>query len=195
MQTTSFSIVHDSVPAELLLLVGHTSEFTNPTLAACRLLLDDVFDDMTDHDWEHAVGGMHAVATCGGQVVGHASVIQRRLIHQGRAWRTGYVEGVGVHPRWQRCGIGCRLMAPLEWIITSAYDLGALGATDEARTMYEHRGWKSWAGPTSAVTPAGIARTPDEDDCTYVLPASEAFTAVVDFTAELTCDWRDGDVW
>ncbi len=195
MQTSSFSILHDSVPVELSLLVGHTSEFAVSTLADCRLLLDAVFDDMTDHDWEHALGGMHAVAICGDQVVGHASLIQRRLIHQGRAWRTGYVEGVGVRPHWQRCGIGGQLMDPLERIINVTYDLGALGATDEAVAMYEHHGWRPWAGPTSAITPVGIVRTPEEDDCIYVLSASKAFTAVVDPTAELTCDWRDGDVW
>ena len=195
MQTSSFSIRHDPVTTELSLLVGHTAEFATPMLAACRLLLDVVFDDMTDHDWEHSLGGLHAVAIHGNRVVGHASVIQRRVIHQGRAWRAGYVEGVGVHPRWQRCGIGSRLMAPLERIITAAYDLGALGATDEARTMYEHHDWKLWGGPTSALTPSGITPTPDEDDCIYVLPASGAFAQVVDFTGELTCDWRDGDVW
>ncbi len=195
MHTSSFSIVHDSVITELSLLVGHTSQLASAVLADCRLLLEDVFDDMTDHDWEHVLGGMHAIAICGDQVVGHASVVQRRLVHQGWAWRTGYVEGVGVHPDWQRCGIGGRLMDPVEQIITSAYDLGALGSTDEARPMYEHHGWQPWAGPTSAMTPAGIVRTPDEDDCIYVLPASESFADVVDFTAGLTCDWRDSDVW
>ena len=33
------------------------------TLEAARALLDDVFEgDMTDHDWEHALGGVHALA-------------------------------------------------------------------------------------------------------------------------------------
>ena len=50
---------------------------------------------MTDQDWEHALGGVHAVAWLDGEVVGHASVVQRRLLHDGRALRTGYVEGVG----------------------------------------------------------------------------------------------------
>ena len=86
-------------------------------------------------------------------------------------------------------------MNPLEQIIAVAYDLGALGATDEAVDMYEHHGWRLWAGPTSTLTPAGIEPTPDADDCVYVLPASSSFADAVDFTADLTCDWRDGDVW
>jgi aminoglycoside 2'-N-acetyltransferase I len=41
------------------------------------------------------------------------------------------------------------------------------------------------------LTPSGVARTPDADDCVLVLP----FGAELDPTAELTCDWRDGDPW
>jgi aminoglycoside 2'-N-acetyltransferase I len=56
---------------------------------------------MTDHDWEHALGGMHAIAWHGASIIGHASVVQRQLMQRGVAWRTGYVEGVGVDPAWQ----------------------------------------------------------------------------------------------
>ena len=70
-------------------------------------------------------------------------------------------------------------------------DLGALGATDEAVPLYERRGWRKWLGPTSALTPTGIVRTTDEDGFIYVLPGSHP----LDLRGELTCDWRDGDVW
>jgi aminoglycoside 2'-N-acetyltransferase I len=101
------------------------------------------------------------------------------------------VEGVGVHPDWQRHGLGGQMMEALERIIEAAYDIGALGTTDEAISLYEHRGWIRWLGPTSALTPAGIVRTPDEDGGVYVLPLG----TTLDVSAELTCDWRDGDVW
>ena len=81
-------------------------------------------------------------------------------------------------------------MDALERIIESSYDIGALGATDEAVRLYESRGWIRWSGPTSALTPDGVVRTPDEDDGVYVLPLG----TTLDFTAGLTCDWRDGDV-
>jgi aminoglycoside 2'-N-acetyltransferase I len=42
-----------------------------------------------------------------------------------------------------------------------------------------------------ALTPTGVVRTQAEDDCIYVLPLS----AELDLHGELTCDWRDGDVW
>jgi aminoglycoside 2'-N-acetyltransferase I len=177
---------------EFVIQVAHTADIRPVLLAEARALLDIVFDgEMTDHDWEHALGGMHALGWHGAALVGHASVIQRRLLHDGRALRTGYVEGVGVHPAWQRQGLGGRMMSALEHIIGAAYDIGALGATDEAVSLYEHRGWIRWLGPTSALTPSGIVRTPDEDDCIYVLPAGHH----LDITGELTCDWRDGDAW
>ena len=86
-------------------------------------------------------------------------------------------------------------MAPLMQIISRGYDLGALGTTDEARPLYEGLGWQRWLGPTSAMTPDGIVRTPDEDDGIYVYACSPAFLERVDRTAPLCCDWRNGDVW
>jgi aminoglycoside 2'-N-acetyltransferase I len=82
-------------------------------------------------------------------------------------------------------------MAALERVVRGAYDLGALGTTDEARAFYVARGWQQWRGPTSALTPAGVVRTPGEDGGVYVLEVS----APLDLDRELTCDWRDGDVW
>ncbi len=175
-----------------LLQVGHTSEFDRSVLTLAREMLDLVFQgEMTDHDWEHALGGIHTVVWHGDSIVGHASAIQRRLMHSGRALRTGYIEGVGVHPNRQRQGIGGHMMSALEHVIDSAYDIGALGASDEAVSLYSHRGWIRWQGPTSALTPAGVVRTPDEDDCIFVWPADQA----LDIAGELTCDWRDGDLW
>jgi aminoglycoside 2'-N-acetyltransferase I len=112
-------------------------------------------------------------------------------VHSGRALRTGYIEGVGVHPHRQRQGVGGHMMSALEHVIDTAYDIGALGASDEAVSFYTHRGWIRWQGPTSALTPSGVVRTPDEDDCIFVWAAGQA----LDITGELTCDWRDGDVW
>ena len=47
------------------------------------------------------------------------------------------------------------------------------------------------AGPTSVLAPAGLSRTPEGDQSLFVLPVS----VEVDAEAEITCDWRDGDVW
>jgi aminoglycoside 2'-N-acetyltransferase I len=171
---------------------AHTADLDVSTLEAARALLDRVFDgEMTDHDWEHTLGGVHALAWDGGELIGHAAVVQRRLLHGGRALRTGYVEGVGVRADRRRRGHGGALMGALERVVRDAYDLGALGATDEAADFYAARDWRLWRGPTSVLTPDGIARTEEDDGCIYVLPVAVR----LDLAAELTCDWRDGDVW
>ena len=174
------------------LQLAHTSHLDATTLEAARALLDEVFgNEMTDHDWEHALGGMHALVWEGGDIVGHASVIQRRLIHTGRALRTGYVEGVAVQPDRRGHGYGAALMDELEQVIRGAYDLGALGSTDEGATFYAKRGWRAWQGKTWALTPDGPVRTDDDDGGIYVLEVG----ARLDLSADLTCDWRDGSLW
>ena len=174
------------------LRTAHTADLDRATLDAARALLDAVFEgEMTDDDWEHALGGLHALVWEGHELVGHASVIQRRLLHRGRALRTGYVEGVGVRADRRGRGHGAALMNALERVVRGAYDLGALGSSDEAADFYAARGWRQWQGPTSALTPTGIRRTEQEDGGIYVL----AVDLRLDLSGELTCDWRDGDAW
>jgi aminoglycoside 2'-N-acetyltransferase I len=162
------------------------------TLRAARSLLDAVFEgEMSDHDWEHSLGGVHALVWEGSELVGHASVVQRRLLHGGRALRTGYVEGVAVRATMRGRGHGAAMMEALERVVRGAYELGALGTTEQAADFYAARGWEPWQGPTSALTPDGIARTERDDGSVLVIPG----TAPLDLAGELTCDWRDGDVW
>jgi aminoglycoside 2'-N-acetyltransferase I len=171
---------------------AHTADVDPALLAAARALLCEVFEgEFAEDDWEHSLGGMHALVLEDDEVIAHASVVQRRLLHGGRALRAGYVEGVGVRADRRRQGHATALMAALERVVRGAYDLGALGATEAATALYEARGWKRWEGPTSALTPAGVTRTEDEDGSVYVLPLA----APLDLAGELTCDWRDGDVW
>jgi aminoglycoside 2'-N-acetyltransferase I len=174
------------------LRTAHTSGLDAVTLESARALLVDAFDgDFTGHDWEHALGGVHALVWEGSDLVGHASVVQRRLLHGGRALRAGYVEGVGVRADRRRRGHGAAMMRALERVVRGAYDMGALSATEQAASFYAARGWKLWHGPCAALTPIGIMRTAQEDGCIYVL----AHTVSLDVFGELTCDWRDGDVW
>lgn len=173
-------------------LVAHTADLDPGTLEAIRSFLDDVFDgEFDDDDWDHTIGGMHAMLWDAGGLIGHASVVQRRLLHAGHALRAGYVEAVGVRADRRRRGIGGTLMDAIERIIRGSYELGALGASDDGLPFYATRGWQLWRGPTSVLTPKGVERTPDEDGGIYVLPV----TAPLDPFGEITCDWRPGDVW
>ena len=171
---------------------AHTADVDAAVLDAAHALLRDVFPGgFAPEDWEHSLGGVHALAWDGDALVGHGSVVQRRLVHGGRALRAGYVEGVGVRADRRRLGIAGALMEALERVVRGAYDLGALAATDEAAALYAGRGWVPWRGPLSALTPAGVVATPEELGGVYVLPGA----APLDLDGELTCDWRDGDVW
>jgi aminoglycoside 2'-N-acetyltransferase I len=171
---------------------AHTSDLDATVLAAARALLEDAFTGSWDeHDWEHSLGGVHALVWDGDDLVGHASVVQRQLLHGGRALRAGYVEGVAVRADRRRRGHASDMMGALERVVRGAYELGALSASDAAADLYMARGWKLWHGPTSAFTPAGISRTEEDDGAIYVLPGD----VPLDLAGELTCDRRDGDVW
>jgi len=181
-----------AAPAGTEVRVAHTADLDAPTLRAARALLEDVFaGELDDHDWEHALGGMHALGYEDGALVGHGAVVHRRLLHGGRALRAGYVEGVGVRADRRGRGHGAAVMAALERVIRGAYDLGALGSTDAALGFYGARGWQAWEGALGALTPDGVVPTPDEQGGILVLPAG----VPLDLAGALTCDWRDGQVW
>lgn len=172
--------------------IAHTADLDLITLEATRTLLDDAFEgDFSDDDWDHTLGGIHALIWEDIELIGHASVIQRRLLHGGRALRAGYVEGVGVRADRRRHGHAGELMEAVERVIRAAYDLGALSSSAAAVGVYEARGWKRWQGKTFALTPEGIVRTADEDESVFVLPTS----VPLNLAGELVCDWRDGALW
>ncbi|MFD7237202.1 GNAT family N-acetyltransferase [Streptomyces syringium] len=171
---------------------AHTADLTDAELAAIRTLLDDAFEgDFSDDDWDHTVGGVHALVLDAGELIGHGSLVQRRMLHGGRALRTGYVEGVAVRADRRRQGHGAAVMDELERILRGAYELGALSASDDAVPFYTARGWQIWRGPSAVMSPTGLERTEEDDGGIYVLPV----TAKIDPDTELACDWRPGDVW
>jgi aminoglycoside 2'-N-acetyltransferase I len=174
------------------LITAHTGELIPEELAAVRALLDEAFDgDFSDEDWEHGLGGTHVLVLEGSdEVIAHGSLVMRRLLHEGRSLRTGYVEGVAVRPDRRRAGHASTVMAALE-ALGPAYDLLALSATQDGVALYQARGWQRWRGPTSVLAPGGIEPTPDDDGSVYVM----AGATVLDLDGPITCDWRPGDVW
>ena len=169
-----------------------TVDLDDGTLRAARNLLWDVFgSEMTDHDWDHCLGGIHALVWEGRELIGHGSVVERQLLHAGRELRTGYVEGLAVRGDRRGEGHGASIMAALEDFIRDRFEIGALGSTEEAAGFYGSRGWRLWEGPSSALTPRGLVPTPEDDGGIFVLPVAVS----VDTRGELTCDWREGDLW
>lgn len=170
----------------------HTADLDHETRHSAHQLLIDAFEgEFTEDDWDHALGGMHALVYYRGALIAHAAVVQRQLTYRGAPLRTGYIEGVAVREDWRGQGLGTALMNGAEQIIRGAYPLGALRPSEQARQLYLDRGWLCWRGPTSVLAPGGSTRTPDDDGRVFVLPV----TVEVDPTADLMCDWRTGDVW
>ena len=173
-----------------VLLTRHTADLSEAELHAVRGLLDDAFGDFTDQDWEHALGGQHALVVEDGLIVAHGSLVMRRLLHRGMSLRTGYVEAVAVHPEHRRAGHASTVMAALE-SLAPAYELLALSASGDGEALYRARGWQLWRGPSAVLSPKGLLPTPGDDGSIYV------FGSRVDIDPDdgIACDWREGDVW
>ncbi|MFN6554578.1 aminoglycoside N-acetyltransferase AAC(2')-Ib [Mycolicibacterium septicum] len=174
----------------------HTSDLDHETREGARRMVIEAFEgDFTDADWEHSLGGMHAFICHHGALIAHAAVVQRRLIYRDTALRCGYVEAVAVREDWRGQGLATAVMDGVEQVLRGAYQLGALSSSESARDIYITRGWVPWQGPTSVLRPAGVTRTPEDDRSLFVLPVDLPTGMELDTTAEITCDWRDGDVW
>jgi aminoglycoside 2'-N-acetyltransferase I len=172
--------------------VVHTADLGTACLHETRALLDLAFGgDFTDDDWDHSLGGMHVQVRDGATLVGQASVVLRRLIHGGRALRTGYVEAVAVHPEHRRRGHGGVLLDEVDRVVRGGYQLGALSASDMAAALYVERGWQRWPGQCWALTPDGLHRVTAAEHSVHVLPVS----VELDLGGRLTCDYREGDAW
>ncbi|WP_405611854.1 GNAT family N-acetyltransferase [Streptomyces sp. NBC_01511] len=176
------------------LRTAHTFELDPATLGEIRALLDDAFDgDFSEEDWTHGLGGVHVLVRDGtGALVAHGSVIQRRLTHAGRSYRVGYVESVAVRADRRGEGLGGRVLEVLERVIGRAYDVGALGASDDGARLYLSRGWHLWRGRVETLSPEGVVRLPEEEGTTYLWPVPDRELPSAEDA--LVFDWRDGDV-
>ena len=173
-----------------------TAALSRADVAAIRAIMFDAFGDDEDEafqeaDWDHAVGGIHVVADVAGEIVAHASVVERELHVAGRPLRTGYVEAVASAPAWQGRGFGTLVMAEIGSVIREGFELGALGTG--SHRFYERLGWQTWQGPAFVRESLGDRRTPDDEG--YLLVLLTPSTPPIDFTMSISCDWRPGDVW
>jgi aminoglycoside 2'-N-acetyltransferase I len=182
-------MVHTQVHTARLV---HTADLDAETRDGAHRMLTDAFGgEFSDADWANALGGMHALLCHHGALIGHAAVVQRRLFHQGTALRCGYVEAVAVREDYRGQGLAGALMTAVEQVIRGGYELGALSATALGRPLYTSRGWQPWHGETSVLGLDGPTRTTEWDPHVFVLPV----TVELDTSANLMCDWRQGDVW
>ena len=169
-----------------------TAEVPSELLVDIRRLLDESFaGHFSEDDWEHGLGGWHAIVTDGGAVVAHAAVVARTLHVAERPVRAGYVENVGAAPARERQGLATLAMTEINDVLRREFDMGALSTG--AHPFYERLGWERWQGPTFVRSGAELIRTEDEDDGLMVLRFGPS--ADVDLTESLTCTDRPGEAW
>ena len=146
---------------------------------------------MREEDWDHALGGTHFLLELDGEIVAHASVVERELEIGGRPVRTGYVEAVATAVAFQGRGLGSRLMGEVNAYLSERFELGALGTG--RHSFYERLGWRTWRGPSSVRTAEGLLPTPDDDG--YILVLRTPRSPELDPASPIVCHWRPGDVW
>ncbi len=143
-------------------------------LREIRALLLHAFDGgFSEDDWEHALGGWHAIVTEGGQPIAHAAVTPRMMQIGGRTFRCGYVEAVGTDPLARRSGNGSRAVKAVMEVIRQEFEVGVLSTS--RRAFYERLSWERWQGPT------------------FVIRDGEKVT--VSLTDPIACRSRTGDDW
>jgi aminoglycoside 2'-N-acetyltransferase I len=151
----------------------------------------DEEERFTDDDWDHALGGVHFVLDVGGEIVTHASVVERELHIDRHPVRAGYVEAVGTAAGREGAGFGSLVIAAVSAYIRDGFELGALGTG--RHHFYERLGWERWKGPSFARTAAGERPTRDDDG--YILVLRTPTSPPLDLTAPIVCEERQGDDW
>jgi aminoglycoside 2'-N-acetyltransferase I len=171
-----------------------TAALSAGELAVLRRLVFGAFGGRFDeHDWEHAIGGVHLLALEDDAPVAHGAVVPRVLVAGERALATGYVEGVATREDRRGLGLATLVMAEAGKVVEEGYELGALADGSRIPGFYQRLGWETWQGPTWAAGPGGPVRTAEEDGSILVLRTPA--TGELDLAWPLRCDWRAGDVW
>lgn len=133
----------------------------------------------------------HVLGYVGTELATHAMWVTRWLVAgDGPPLKTAYVEMVATLPEYQRRGYATRAMRLLEETIPESYALAAL--CPATKPIYQRLGWHSWRGPLAIRRPDGtLLPTPDEEVMVRVLPQ----TPPLDFDADLSAEWRRGELW
>ncbi|HUR50843.1 MAG TPA: GNAT family N-acetyltransferase [Mycobacteriales bacterium] len=175
------------------LVVVESGDVDAVTRLALRTLWDRAFGDrFSDEDADHAYGGVHVLVRDGKHLVGHCSVVPRRLRFGDGPWCTvGYVEAVATEPALQGGGIGRTMMQRLHVEIGDHWPV-ALLSTGQATGFYEGLGWERWRGRSFTRTDQGVVPD-DEHGGLMILRLDPA--AVPDLSVDVTCEDRDGDAW
>jgi aminoglycoside 2'-N-acetyltransferase I len=179
------------VPPSTSLCVLTSEELDEATRVRLRQLWGDAFEDrFDDDDADHAYGGVHVLAYGGDVIVGHASVVPRRIRIGDDWWDVGYVEAVATDPGRQRGGVGTAVMRRLHEEIDTRWPIAFL-STGRARDFYLRLGWEVWQGRSSVQTEAGEVPTDEEHGGILARRGVDG----PDLALPIMCEDRSGDAW
>ena len=153
----------------------------------------EICSDAYEEDFEQYLNllapAVHVLGYIENEPICHAAFIERTLYCEDETLQCAYVEAVATSTKWQGQGYGSQIMENIEKLIQD-YDIGALSPSETE--FYAKLGWEVWEGPLSFIDKLNnIQKCPDEEAMILLLPKSGA----IDKTKELTCDWREGEVW
>ena len=121
----------------------------------------------TDADWEHSLGGMHALIWVHGALIAHGAVVQRQHpAPRRRPFAAAIVESVAVREDWRGQGLAGAVMDALEQVLAGCLPAGCaqrrrrLGLHAVRAPEAGCRG----SGPTSALAPSGHDPEPPTHD-------------------------------
>lgn len=161
-----------------------------PRRAALVALCSRAYEEDFGPYFDLLDGGRHLLALDGPDIVGHLAWIGRRVwTDEGTILRAAYVEAVATEPRWQRRGIGSRLLDAVHRRATG-FDLALLSPSEPA--WYARRGWSPWRGPLRHRRDDLLVDDPDE--CVMYRRLSRT-PPELDERAALCIDWRPLEVW
>ena len=119
-------------------------------------------------------------------------MVQRRLIHQGTALRCGYVEAVAVREDWRGQGLAMAVLDAVEQVHAGRLPARCAQFLGRGPPHVRRARLAAVAGHDLGAGPGGLSRPPMTTQSFFVLPVLRRQSTP---PAEITCDWRDGDVW
>jgi len=136
-------------------------------------------------------GATHVLAIESSRIVSHAAWLPR-LLRVGRMrlpLSCAYVEAVATPIALQRKGLGTLVLRAIPPLL-DGYDVAALSPSNPA--FYMRAGWEMCAGRLFYLEGDRRFACEREEVMIHRLPRTPAS---LDLSADLECDWREGDVW
>lgn len=171
--------------------VRRTEHLTRAERTELRDMLVTSFGERYDEtSWQHCLGGIHYLLRQENQLVSHGALVPRRFRQGDRVVEGVYGESMATLPALRHHGLGSVVVAMATAEIRLHHPIGVFAAG--RYEFYERLGWRKWRGPTFVSTAQGPRpAAPARGAVMFRLPLHSD----LDPDADLTTDWRDGDIW